>query len=229
MTCLLLENGLPDSIDGVTIYPDYRNMIRFEQILDDSALNDVEKTVLGVKQLFEELPPGGMAQAVDRLQWFYRRGRDLKDGHTGVGKSNARAYDLVIDAGCIYASFLQAYRIDLTEIRFLHWWAFTALLENLPEDTPMAQRMHLRTMELSAIKDAKLRQPVSKNAEAGGAAAQVGHTHSARGKAVRAGRAAVRGGKKILATKQRDRLARRPLNQFIYQATASFLPQNLVA
>lgn len=118
MTCLLLENGLPDSIDGVTIYPDYRNMIRFEQILDDSALNDVEKTVLGVKQLFEELPPGGMAQAVDRLQWFYRRGRDLKDGHTGVGKSNARAYDLVIDAGCIYASFLQAYRIDLTEIRF---------------------------------------------------------------------------------------------------------------
>ena len=40
----------------------------------------------------------------------------------------------------------------------MHWWAFTALLENLPEDTPMAQRMHLRTMELSAIKDAKLRQ-----------------------------------------------------------------------
>ena len=74
MTCLLLENGLPDSIDGATIYPDYRNMIRFEQILDDSALNDVEKTILGVKQLFEELPPGGMAQAVDRLQWFYRRG-----------------------------------------------------------------------------------------------------------------------------------------------------------
>lgn len=158
MTCLLLENGLPDSIDGVTIYPDYRNMIRFEQILDDSALNDVEKTVLGVKQLFEELPPGGMARAVDRLQWFYRRGRDLKDGHTGAGKSNARAYDLVIDAGCIYASFLQAYHIDLTEIRFLHWWAFTSLLENLPEDTPMAQRMHLRTMDLSEIKDAKLRQ-----------------------------------------------------------------------
>lgn len=162
MTCLLLENGLPDSIDGVAIYPDYRNMIRFEQILDDDALNDVEKTILGVKQLFEELPPGGMARAVDRLQWFYRRGRDPKDGRAGAGKSNARAYDLVMDAGCIYASFLQAYHIDLTKVRFLHWWAFTSLLENLPEDTPMAQRMHLRTMELSEIKDTKLRQQYQK-------------------------------------------------------------------
>ena len=35
---------------------------------------------------------------------------------------------------------------------------FQFFLENLPEDTPMAQRMHLRTMELSEIKDAKLRQ-----------------------------------------------------------------------
>lgn len=162
MTCLLLENGLPDSIDGVTIYPDYRNMIRFEQILDDDALNDVEKTILGVNQLFEELPPGGMARAVDRLQWFYRRGRDPKDVRAGAGKSNERAYDLVMDAGCIYASFLQAYHIDLTKVRFLHWWAFTSLLENLPEDTPMAQRMHLRTMELSEIKDNKLRQQYQK-------------------------------------------------------------------
>lgn len=162
MTCLLLENGLPDSIDGVTIYPDYRNMIRFEQILDDDALNDVEKTILGVNQLFEELPPGGMARAVDRLQWFYRCGRDPKDVRAGAGKSNARAYDLVMDAGCIYASFLQSYHIDLTEIRFLHWWAFTSLLENLPEDTPMVQRMHLRTMDLSEIKDAKLRQKYQK-------------------------------------------------------------------
>ena len=50
MSCLLLENGLPDTIDGVPIYPDFRNMIRFEQILDDSSLSDMEKTLLGVRQ-----------------------------------------------------------------------------------------------------------------------------------------------------------------------------------
>ena len=161
MTCLLLEGGLPESIDGVPIYADYRNMIRFEQILDDDGLTDVQKTVLGVSQLFDELPPGGLERAVDRLQWFYSRGRnaDTEDKQQG-GKKAVRAYDLTYDAdtSCIYAAFRQAYHIDLIEIPYLHWWAFLALLENLPEDTPMAQRMHLRTMDLSEIKDAKLRQ-----------------------------------------------------------------------
>ena len=68
MSCLLLEGGLPETIDGVPIYADYRNMIRFEQILDDDGLTDVQKTMLGVSQLFDELPPGGIERAVDRLQ-----------------------------------------------------------------------------------------------------------------------------------------------------------------
>ncbi len=159
MSCLLLENGLPEEIDGVPIYADYRNMIRFEQLLDDDALADAEKTILGVRQLFDELPPGGVQRAVDRLQWFYLRGQEMeKEDEAATQRVHARAYDLVEDAGCIYASFLQAYRMDLTTIPFLHWWAFTALLENLPEDTPMAQRMQLRMMDTSALKDAKLRK-----------------------------------------------------------------------
>lgn len=158
MNCLLLESGLPDAIDGVPIYADYRNMIRFEQILDDDNLNDVQKTLLGVSQLFEELPAGGIERAVDRLQWFYRRGQDAGSRRAKQAGNGARAYDLTADALCIYAAFLQAYGIDLTEIPFLHWWAFLALLENLPEETPMAQRMQLRTMDLTEIKDKEMRK-----------------------------------------------------------------------
>lgn len=161
MSCLLLENGLPDTIDGVPIYPDFRNMIRFEQILDDSSLSDVEKTLLGVRQLFEELPEGGIARATERLQWFYRRGQEVQRTEKKLG-NGAQAYDLDTDAGCIYAGFLQAYHIDLTDIPFLHWWAFLALLENLPEDTAMAQRMQLRTMDLREIKDTKMREHYKK-------------------------------------------------------------------
>lgn len=158
MNCLLLESGLPDAIDGVPIYADYRNMIRFEQILDDDTLDDAQKTVLGVSQLFDKLPPGGIERAVDRLQWFYRRGQDAGGRRPKQAGNGARAYDLTADAACIYAAFLQAYRIDLTEIPFLHWWAFLALLENLPEETLMAQRMQLRTMDLTEIKDKDLRK-----------------------------------------------------------------------
>lgn len=158
MTCLLLEDGLPETIDGVTIYPDYRNMIRFEQILDDDALSDTAKTVMGVGQLFEDLPPGGLERAVDRLQWFYSRGKsENAESRRPVGKRSVRAYDLTYDAPCIYAAFRQAYQIDLAEIPYLHWWAFLALLENLPDSTAMAQRMQLRTMDLKEIKNKKMR------------------------------------------------------------------------
>lgn len=165
MSCLLLEGGLPETIDGVPIYADYRNMIRFEQILDDDGLTDVQKTMLGVSQLFDELPPGGLERAVDRLQWFYSRGKAAseEDGQQG-GKKAVRAYDLTYDAdaSCIYAAFRQAYQIDLIEIPYLHWWAFLALLENLPDSTAMAQRMQLRAMDLKGIKDKKMREHYAK-------------------------------------------------------------------
>lgn len=160
MSCLLLEGSLPDSIDGVPIYPDYRNMIRFEQILEDDTLTDEQKTLLAAAQLFDRLPPGGIARAADRLQWFYSRGK-APDAGDKKG-SQARAWDLAADAGCIYAAFLQAYGIDLVRVPFLHWWAFLELLENLPEQTLMAQKMQLRTMDLSEIKDAKLRERYKK-------------------------------------------------------------------
>lgn len=152
----LLENGLPGEIDGVPIYPDFRNMIRFEQLLDDDRLDDAQKAVLGVRQLFDRLPPGGFARAADRLVWFYRRGEE--PGAGGKRAAPKRAWDLTADAACIYASFLQAYGVDLTAVRFLHWWAFLALLENLPDETPMAHKMQLRTMDLKKIKDVKLRE-----------------------------------------------------------------------
>lgn len=163
MTCLLLEGGLPETIDGVPIYADYRNMIRFEQILDDDSLTDVQKTMLGVSQLFDELPPDGFERAVDRLQWFYSRGKAMpSEGTQQSGKKAVRAYDLTYDASCIYAAFRQAYQIDLTEISYLHWWAFLALLENLPDSTAMAQRMQLRAMDLKGIKDKKMREHYAK-------------------------------------------------------------------
>lgn len=160
MTCLLLENSLPDSIDGVPIYPDFRNMIRFEQILEDATLTDEQKALLAVSQLFDRLPPGGITRAAERLQWFYSRGK-TPDAEGKKGRQ-ARAWDLSADAGCIYAAFLQAYGIDLVRVPFLHWWAFLELLENLPEHTLMAQKMQLRTMDLAEIKDAKLRERYKK-------------------------------------------------------------------
>ena len=157
---ILLERGLPEEIDGVPIYADFRNMIRFEQILLDDALPEAEKARLGLGQLFDQLPPGGAERAVERLMWFYRCGREADEDEAPAparAKTPDRAYDFDADAPLIYAGFYAAYGISLTTVDFLHWWEFVALLEGLPESTAMGQLMRWRTMDLSQIEDKKTR------------------------------------------------------------------------
>lgn len=147
---ILLETGLPEEINGLPIYADFRNMIRFEQILQDAELSTQEKTICGISQLFET-PPQDMAYAIEKLLWFYLCGHESSG--EGTAKQTERAYDFDKDASYIYAAFYTAYGISLTTAEFLHWWEFMALLEGLPETTQMAQIMRFRTTDLSSIKD----------------------------------------------------------------------------
>lgn len=149
---LLLENGLPEEIDGVPIYADFRNMVRFEQILFDDGLTETEKATLGLAQLFAHLPPGGAQQATEKLLWFYSCGETPPAGKPQTTRT-ARAYDFDKDAKYIYAGFYAAYGIALTTVPFLHWWEFMALLQSLPDTTLMGQIMRWRTVELAQIKD----------------------------------------------------------------------------
>jgi hypothetical protein len=57
-----------------------------------------------------------------------------------------RCYDLLFDAKEIYASFMQAYQIDLLAVKdSLHWYKFNALLAGLPATTPFKQIVEIRT------------------------------------------------------------------------------------
>lgn len=153
---MLLETGLPEEIDGVPIYADFRNMIRFELILQDGALSPAEQTAYGLRQLFDTVP-GSMEVSIQRLMWFYLRGKEPDAESASAARHIDRAYDFNEDASCIYAGFYAAYGLNLTTVEFLHWWEFMALLESLPESTLMAQRMQYRTMDLSGITDKKTR------------------------------------------------------------------------
>lgn len=54
-------------------------------------------------------------------------------------------YSLRYDASYIYASFLQAYGMDLhNQCGILHWFKFKALLEGLPEGTKFRQVVSIR-------------------------------------------------------------------------------------
>lgn len=56
-----------------------------------------------------------------------------------------RVYSLKHDADYIFASFFQAYNIDLLEMRGkLHWKKFNALLNGLPSDTKFMEVLKIR-------------------------------------------------------------------------------------
>lgn len=60
-------------------------------------------------------------------------------------KDKERLYSLKYDAEYIYASFMQAYGIDLIEQQGkLHWFKFQALLSGLPKDTKFCEVVSIR-------------------------------------------------------------------------------------
>lgn len=62
-----------------------------------------------------------------------------------------KVVDFDADGEYIYASFLQAYGIDLLEAQGkLHWKKFIALFEGLPENTKIREIMKIRGTELPA-------------------------------------------------------------------------------
>lgn len=59
-----------------------------------------------------------------------------------------RLYNLKYDGDYVFASFMQAYRIDLIEeIGRLHWKKFNALLVGLPEGTKFVEVLKIRSYE----------------------------------------------------------------------------------
>lgn len=61
------------------------------------------------------------------------------------GKQEQAPYDIRYDGDYIYASFLQAYNIDLFDVQGkLHWKKFNALLSGLPEGTKLMEVIKIR-------------------------------------------------------------------------------------
>lgn len=60
-------------------------------------------------------------------------------------ESQGKIIDFEVDAGHIYASFLQAYNINLFEMQGkMHWFEFRSLLNGLPSDTIMQRIIQIR-------------------------------------------------------------------------------------
>lgn len=148
----LLTNELPESvyIDALK-YPfnaDYKRFIKFEIMMDDNDLSEMEKlqTVLklfyGDQMMFIE----NYQEAIEQVFYMYACGEDIKNTKENKGNKTP-VYSFVYDDKYIYAAFIQAYNINLLRTN-MHWWAFKALLDSLPEDTFFRKIVSYRAIKI---------------------------------------------------------------------------------
>ena len=145
----ILTTELPKTVDinGVRtpINTDFRASIQFETAI--LAGEKDEEKLLGF--YFDEIPKD-KAEALQAIELFFCCG-NIPKGKDRATRKTAQAYSFEDDASAIFADFWNVYNIDLSA-EGLHWWAFRALLEGLPEKSEFKQRIYYRTVESKDLK-----------------------------------------------------------------------------
>lgn len=110
--------------------------VSFENLTVDEAMEIV-------RTIFEEHI---QTRKVDDEVEYDLAGNVIKT--TSADEPHKRLYNLKYDGDYVFASFMQAYRIDLIEeIGKLHWKKFNALLVGLPEGTKFVEVLKIRSYE----------------------------------------------------------------------------------
>ena len=154
----ILLDRLPQyTQDGHRIRTDFRESIKFELLMQDNNIDEKDKVEQALRLYYYDLSKiTNIKKAIDEVVWFYACGKNKKvDNKTenNNNKETKQIYSYEFDAEYIYSAFLQQYKIDLNSIRYMHWWKFKALMENLNEDTQFVKIMGYRAVDISKIKD----------------------------------------------------------------------------
>lgn len=113
-----------------------------ESFNNDFENYSIEEMSKVFKSVFEEHI--SLSTVEDNHVEYDLAGNPMKTTASDDTKQRA-PYDIRYDGGYIYASFLQAYGIDLFDVQgVLHWKKFNALLSGLPEGTKFMEVIKIR-------------------------------------------------------------------------------------
>lgn len=142
-------------IEGIEyeINSDFRTSILFEMLIQDNDLSSEEK-IINALELYYPVIPLYPNEAIEKILWFYRCGKDVVTSNGSKNNSkSSKVYDFDYDDEYIYSAFLDQYKIDLQDIKYLHWWKFKAMFKALKEDNEIVKIMKFRSVDLKDVKD----------------------------------------------------------------------------
>lgn len=157
----LLTTTLPDTIivDGreYAIYTDFRDWIRFCEMLLDEELKEEEKAYLAL-MLYKEEQPDDIQLALKGLTDFYLMAEETEEIVPAETEeveeidTKPPLYNWSVDSMYIIGEFQKEYGIDLISIEYMHWWKFKALFTSLIEYS-FSERIGYRALDTNKIKD----------------------------------------------------------------------------
>lgn len=142
-------------IDNISypIITNFRDWIAFFDMINDDILEPKDKLVASL-QWFESDVPNDLEKAYNSLISFASAEELYSKPMQNSRKSSTKQIlSYLYDSTYILGAFLQTYKINLRNIDYMHWYEFRALLDALPEDTPLKKRMSYRAINVSSIKD----------------------------------------------------------------------------
>ena len=161
----LLYEPLPDSIQAggsdFKILTDFRDWLKFGDLLKDDALEDAEKLDF-MRNWFVEIPDEMTAELFAGLRGFclakaLEPDREVQEE---CCLQKPPTFDWRLDAACVLADFRRFYQVNLLETDYLHWWEFLSLLRALPDESQVFRRIGIRSADLSKITDKERKRAV---------------------------------------------------------------------
>ena len=151
-----LSDILESRVGKIEFNTDFRISIMFELLMQEDSISEQNKIMQSLRLYYPRLEQiTNVNKAIEDVIWFYRCGKELANSNKKGknGKQGKQIYSYEIDDDYIFSAFMQQYKVDLQEIKYLHWWKFKAMFEGLSENTKMAEIMGYRAMDISKIKD----------------------------------------------------------------------------
>jgi len=140
----------------------FDNVLRLFEMWQDAEVPEFVKPHFGIRILtgetLEDFSVEEMSEIFNEVFEEHISLSEVEDNHVEYdlagnpmkttasnGKQEQAPYDIRFDGDYIYASFLQAYGIDLFDVQGkLHWKKFNALLSGLPEGTKFMEVIKIR-------------------------------------------------------------------------------------
>lgn len=154
----------------------FDNVLRLFEMFSDDEIDEVEKIFVALKMLtdnfFYELT---IEEAIEVYTYifeeFIKISKEDPIEYDLLGnplpkierEETERVYSLLHDSDYIFASFMQAYKIDLIEEQGkLHWKKFNALLNGLPSNTKFIEVIKIRSWKPSKHDSSEYKEQMRK-------------------------------------------------------------------